>query len=675
MNAAEARDECLARLSCEVALLCGGAGSVSWTDDRAVRQFGRLAGRRLETIAVPGTESKVADLLARASTEHVPRCELSLIAEGKPATFAFSGSPCDGGVALVGRLLSADEAETFGRVAATMSELAELHRETERQKKELAVSYANLDRAHGELLDSNRALLTMHDVLDDKNDALQRAADVKTRVVANVSHEFRTPINSILGLSQLLLDRLDGELTGEQEKQVRFIRSSVESLSDLVNDLLDLSRVEAGRYDLRASEFNVSELFSSLRGMMKPLVREGVDLIIEDPPVLEKLRTDAGKISQVLRNLVSNAIKFTTRGEIRVRALASRPETIRFEVSDTGVGIAPFDHERIFEEFSQVENPLQPKVKGTGLGLALSRRLAEVLGGTLTVRSKLGDGATFILEIPRVHEEVATVEHIAQKAETVDHTKSQVLVVEDNRQTLFFYERYLSSAGFQVVPARTVDEARAALGKVRPAAIVLDVMLEGEVTWGFLSELKENPATHDIPVMVVTVVDRAHKARALGADEFWLKPVDADRMTRKLAELAKRGPVGRVLVIDDDETARYVIRKILSEAPYTVFEAADGATGVAIARAQKPDVIFLDFLLQSETAFDVIDDLKADPQTRSIPIIIQTAKLLDDTERAKLERETAAILKKQSLSREVAITRIREALEGAGVKVEHRRQP
>jgi CheY-like chemotaxis protein len=173
--------------------------------------------------------------------------------------------------------------------------------------------------------------------------------------------------------------------------------------------------------------------------------------------------------------------------------------------------------------------------------------------------------------------------------------------------------------------------------------------------------------------MVVTIVDRAHKARALGADEFWLKPIDGDRMIRKLAELSKRGPVARILVIDDDEQARYLIRRLLTGAPYTVFEASDGQSGLDLARTQKPDVILLDFLLQQETAFDVIDDLKADPATRAIPIIIQTAKTLDEAERAKLERETASILKKQSLSREVAITRIREALEAAGVRNEHTR--
>jgi len=665
------RQRCISELSGEVALFCTKSGTISWADDRATARLGAVEGTALRALAVAGTEAKIDSLLEKAIANTVKRVELSLVSGGTPATFAFNGKPCGDGVVLVGRVVSDDEVTTFGRMALAMTELGELQREAERQRKELTKNYAELDRAHGELIDSNRALLTMHGVLDDKNDALRREADVKTRVVANVSHEFRTPINSILGLTQLLLDRLDGDLTAEQEKQVRFVRSSAESLSELVNDLLDLSRIEAGRYDLRATAFDVSSLFSSLRGMMKPLVREGVRFIVEEPSAsLPEMSTDAGKIAQILRNLVANAIKFTTNGEIRVRASAASDDRIRFEVSDTGLGIAPEDQERIFEEFTQVDSPMQRHVQGTGLGLAVSRRLAEILGGTLTVRSRPGEGSTFCLDVPPVHEEVATVNTIAQRATTIDTSKSQVLVVEDNRQTLFFYERYLSGAGFQVVPARTVEEARKQLERVRPAAVVLDVMLEGEVTWGFLAELKENPRTHDIPVMVVTVVDRAQKARALGADEFWLKPIDGDRMIRKLAELSKRGPVGRVLVIDDDEAARYMVRKFLSGAPYTIVEAADGATGVALARTQRPDVIFLDFLLANETAFDVIDDLKADASTRNIPIIIQTAKTLDDGEREKLERETAAILRKQSLSREVAITRIREALESAGIRTD-----
>jgi CheY-like chemotaxis protein len=238
-----------------------------------------------------------------------------------------------------------------------------------------------------------------------------------------------------------------------------------------------------------------------------------------------------------------------------------------------------------------------------------------------------------------------------------------VLVVEDDRQTLFLYEKYLSGSGFQVLPARTLEEARATLRRLKPAAIVLDVMLEGETTWRFLEELKSSEATRHIPALVVTVTDREQKARALGADEFFVKPIDRDWLLRRLRHLAKKGPIEKVLVIDDDEVARYLVRKMLVDTSYTVIEAADGPEGVRKARDEQPQAIILDFVLPNETAFEVLDELKGDLRTRRIPVIVNTSKTLDDDERRRLAEGTAAILSKQTLSREIAIARIREALE------------
>jgi CheY-like chemotaxis protein len=240
-------------------------------------------------------------------------------------------------------------------------------------------------------------------------------------------------------------------------------------------------------------------------------------------------------------------------------------------------------------------------------------------------------------------------------------------VIEDDRQTLFFYERYLSKCGFQVLPARTLDDARRAMDKVVPAAVVLDVLLEGESTWRFLAELKDDPRTADVPVMVVTVIDQGQKARALGADEFWLKPIDGNRLVRKVGELAKRDRGVKVLVVDDDPASRYLLVRLLDGTGWSVLETDDGAEAVRLARAHAPGLILLDFVLGDATAFDVLDDLKADPSTRSIPVIVQTAKQLDESERERLARETSAILQKQTLSRELAISRIREALVGAGL--------
>jgi CheY-like chemotaxis protein len=364
-------------------------------------------------------------------------------------------------------------------------------------------------------------------------------------------------------------------------------------------------------------------------------------------------------------------MKFTEQGHVRVSATKGPNGTVAFAVSDTGIGIPVEDQERIFEEFAQVDNPLQKKVKGTGLGLSLSRRLTEILGGTLTVTSASGVGSTFTLTVPRVHPEVREMAGLAERSAQLDPGKPPILVVEDDRQTLFLYEKYLRNSGFQIVPARTVEEARDALQRIRPAAIVLDIMLEGETSWALLSEVKAQAETRDIPVIVVTVTNREQKARALGADEFVIKPLDQKWLTRKLATLARRrGPISRILVIDDDEVARYMLAKLLADGPYEVIEASNGADGVRLARDKQPQLIFLDFVLPGMTAFDVLDELKLDATTRNVPVIIHTSKSLADGERERLARDAHAILPKQNLNREVALGRIREVLAKTGLATE-----
>jgi len=553
---------------------------------------------------------------------------------------------------------------------ATISaeEFQALQERCQRQEDELRERSEQLAILNQELLESNRGVMALYTELDEKADSLRRTSEVKSRVVSNVSHEFRTPLNSILGLTRLLLARTDGPLTPEQEKQLGFILRSATELSELINDLLDLSKMEAGKIRLHATKFAVVDLFTALRGMSRPLqMRPEVELAFDDPPdTLPLLHTDEGKISQVLRNLISNALKFTERGEVRVSARVEGGR-VAFTVRDTGVGIDSADHARIFEEFTQLENPLQKSVKGTGLGLSLSRKLAELLAGTLTVESARNQGAAFHLTVPVVHPEVHEMDRMVERAQRSDPDRAPVLVVEDDRQTMFLYEKYLSSSGFQVLPARSIDDARDLIKNITPAAIVLDVMLEGETSWGFLAELKSSVDTRDIPVLVVTVTDRENKARALGADEFWMKPMDKEWLARKLSTLAKRGPIEKVLVIDDDEVSRYLVRRLLADTPYKITEATGGLEGIRMARETLPSVILLDFVMPGMTAFEVLDELKADTRTRGIPVIIHTSKDLAAEERERLKQATAAILSKQSLSREVAIARIRDALTKAGV--------
>jgi signal transduction histidine kinase len=258
-----------------------------------------------------------------------------------------------------------------------------------------------VERLNQELAETNRGVLALYAELDEKAADLARASELKSRFLSNISHELRTPLNAILNITGLLVDHVDGPLNAEQDRQVRFVRSAALTLSEMVNDLLDLARIEAGRSVVRPTSFTVSDLFAGLRGMFRAITpTERVALTFDETATLPALSTDEGKLSQILRNLISNALKFTERGEVRVSAAVDPEARITFVVQDTGIGIAPEDQERIFEEFSQLENVLQRKAMGAGLGLPLSRKLAELLGGQLTVASVPGEGSTFTVVIP-----------------------------------------------------------------------------------------------------------------------------------------------------------------------------------------------------------------------------------------------------------------------------------
>src|SRR5689334_11916191 len=280
-----------------------------------------------------------------------------------------------------------------------------------------------------ELSDTNRGVVALYAELDERAEQLRQASELKTKFLSNMSHEFRTPLNSILALSRLLLDRIDGDLGPEQERQVGYIRRSAEGLLELVNDLLDLAKVEAGKVDVKSTHFTVANLFGALRGALKPLlVSPSVELIFEAADGLPDLLTDEAKVAQILRNLISNALKFTEKGEVSVRAHhEADADLVVFAVRDTGIGIAPEDQSRIFEEFTQVDSKVQKRVKGTGLGLPLSRSLAELIGGRIVVESVVGQGSVFTLVIP------ATLKGAVHESRpVVELSRKQVLVIDDD---------------------------------------------------------------------------------------------------------------------------------------------------------------------------------------------------------------------------------------------------
>src|SRR6266849_5793416 len=278
-----------------------------------------------------------------------------------------------------------------------LEEIQQQNQELLRALEALRGREEELRRLNRELEDTNRGVVALYAELDEKADHLRRADEMKTRFLSNMSHEFRTPLNSIQALTRLLLERSDGHLAPEQGRHVEFIRKAAQDLTELVNDLLDLAKVEAGKIVVRPAEFEVANLFGALRGMLRPLlVNESVALVFEEALSLPPIFQDEAKVSQILRNFISNALKFTERGEVRVTAaLVDGDEVVALSVADTGIGIAPEDQERIFREFGQLEHPLQRKVRGTGLGLPLTKKLIEILGGRITLTSTPGVGSTF----------------------------------------------------------------------------------------------------------------------------------------------------------------------------------------------------------------------------------------------------------------------------------------
>ncbi len=546
-------------------------------------------------------------------------------------------------------------------------ELEHQNKELLRTLEELRARQNELAQLNRELDETNRGVVALYAELNDKADFLQRASELKTHFLSNMSHEFRTPLNSVLALSQILLDRMDGDLTSEQEKQVNFIRRSAQDLTDLVNDLLDLAKVEAGKVTIRPAPFSVESLFAALRGMLRPLLSQNssVSLVFDEPEGIPELFSDEAKVSQILRNFISNALKFTERGEVRVSVRMSHDNTAVFAVADTGIGISEENQERIFEEWTQVEGKLQKMAKGTGLGLPLSRKLAQLLGGDVYVKSEVGIGSTFFVSVPvRFHGEIDAV-YVPDVHRELDISKLPVLVVEDNREALFIYEKYLKETEFQVVPARDLKEARRALHEFKPVAIVLDVLLQGEHSWDLLQDLKSDPATKDIPVLVVTVVENQQKALQLGASAFHSKPIDRGWLLQQLQSTLK--PTSEhVLIIDDDEVSRYLLKGALANSRYSLLEASGGKEGIRMAKEMMPSVIMLDISMPDLSGFEVLDILKKDPQTRQIPVIIHTSQDLREEEREQL-KAAADIVLKGTGSREMAEVRIAEALSRAGL--------
>ncbi|SAK89508.1 multi-sensor hybrid histidine kinase [Caballeronia hypogeia] len=478
-------------------------------------QAGAGARERLRAIRHDDSQAALGLLAAQRLMDH---CAIADEADGGTsislAKAMPEGVPCNTQAATDALLRQSNE--------DTAAELQRQNRELIGALADLRERQEELTRLTRELEDTNRGVVALYAELDARADHLRRADESKSRFLSNMSHEFRTPLSSIRALSKLLLERIDGELTEEQEKQVRFIRKAAEDLSETVDDLLDLAKIEAGKIEVRPAEFEVDTLFSALRGMLRPLSPGGaVELVFESCEGLPTICTDEAKVAQVLRNFVSNALKFTERGYVRVGASYDEGRRlITFSVSDTGIGIAPEHQQVVFEEFGQVENRLQQYTKGTGLGLPLCRKLCKLLGGDVSLTSEAGRGSVFSATIPA---------HYGADFDAAHHpagdARPAVLVVASNPIERLDCEAALRATPYRAMSAATLDEASRLLARTSPVALLLAVRPAPTEAWIWLAALRAQAATRSIPIVVLGEAEDRNEAQALGAAAFVEHPV------------------------------------------------------------------------------------------------------------------------------------------------------
>lgn len=549
------------------------------------------------------------------------------------------------------------------------------YEEVERQNQELLkvldelrTRQEELALLNHELEDTNRGVVALYAELDERADYLRRASEMKTSFLSNISHEFRTPLNSISSLARILIERMDGDLTSEQEKQVRFISEAARSLSEMVNDLLDLAKAEAGKIKIRVKTFDVGELFSALKGMLKPLLADNtsVDLVFEDPSLIPSLRSDEGKVSQILRNFISNAIKFTPQGEVRVSGRVDG-DVVIFSVKDTGIGIAPQHHETIFQEFTQIENPLQERFRGTGLGLPLCRNLAILLGGRVWLESEEGRGSAFFAEIPMVyHGESEAVEPMPEAPE---FSRAPVLLIDDNPEMFNLLEPYFRKTEFQLIAVENITRANQWLDRHVPEAVLFDIYLDNVPAFKLMKEMKERhlAAGRNIPLIAVSLYDEGSKALQSGADAFLRKPLDERLLLRELRERTGRQKPRKLLLVDDNDLSLYILRELLSRPWLDLLEARNGREALEVVDREQPDAMILDLMMPEMNGLEVLQELRSREDTRALPVIIFTSKLLTGEERQLIEKLSAGVLSKAEISSTLAPELLLNSLRRLGI--------
>ena len=537
---------------------------------------------------------------------------------------------------------------------------AELERHRERLEEQVS-------RRTRELTEANRDLLVAKEKAVEAREAADEANLAKSRFLANMSHELRTPLNAIIGYCELLQEEVTDLGQTELQPDLEKIRGAGRHLLGLINGVLDLSKIEAGKMSLYLEEFEVAELAATVAATVQPLIEGNENrLELDCPPDIGRMRADVTKIRQTLFNLLSNAAKFTERGLIRlvVQRTGDPTPTIEFRVTDTGIGMTPEQAGRLFQAFSQADASTTRKYGGTGLGLAISRKFCELMGGSLIVQSEPGKGSAFTASLP-VEVREQEVEMMLQTLAPVAAIAT-VLAIDNDPQARELIQRWLTKEGYRVLLAPDGKSGLELAKEFLPDVITLDVMMPGMDGWEVLSALKSDPAMERIPVIMVTMLDQNHLGLTLGATDYLTKPIDWIRLNGVLRKCRRSAKSQTVLVVEDDASMREMIRRALEKEGWGVMEAENGRVGLDLIKVSVPSLVLLDLMMPELDGFEFMHELRQMPEHRVLPVVVITAKDLTAEDRRRLNGQVSRILEKGKTTNAELLAEVRALTSGRG---------